>query len=352
MNYKYHNFTSNRSKEEAEKVYVQRIEDAKYIYEKHHKDFTYRNCPVCDSRSYVNVDTFHNMYGIDRCNTCGSSFVNPAPSMDALADYYENCLCNRQLSKIIKQRYDSNDFINDERVQLILNVVEEIVKNNNSDKRIKILEVGCNNGAFLSKLRQAIENKYSGDMFELYGVDIDSVAVKNSVDEKLNLFHGFAEEISKDHKDTYDIILHFELIEHLIDPRLFVASIHDMLIGKGKMIFTTPNILGLDNQALDYNNMRYLAHAIFPPMHINAFSTKNMSHFLISSKFSIEDITTPGKFDIDMLSQCEGYLKEDLFRDVALLNEETRALLQELAVRLNISSHMQCIASKSEDINI
>lgn len=351
MNYKYYSFSANRSSEDAEKVYAQRIEDATYIYNKHHQSFAPRNCPACDSGRSTRKDTFHGMYGIDQCDVCGSSFVNPAPSIDALADYYENCLCNRQLSKIIKARYDSNDFINDERVQLILKVVEQILQSKGADRTLKILEVGCNNGAFLSKLRQALEAAYAGEKFELYGVDIDPVAINNPVDEQLNLFHGFAEEIAKEHQNTYDIVLHFELIEHLINPKLFVASVHEMLGSNGKMIFTTPNFLGLDNQALSYNGMRYLAHAIFPPMHINAFSTKNMSHFLISNHFAVEEIATPGKLDVDMLCQCVDYLQDELFKDITALDEQTRALLQQLAVRMNVSSHMQCIATKIDQRN-
>lgn len=346
MNYKYYSFTNNRSSEDAEKVYMQRIKDATYIFKKHHQNFILRNCPVCNSSHSTKKDTFHEMYGIDQCYVCGSLFVNPAPNIEALTDYYENCLCNRQLSKIIKARYDSNDFINDERVQLILKVVQQMQETKGSGQVIKILEVGCNNGAFLSKLRQALENTHANEAFELYGVDIDPVAIKNKVDEELNLFHGFAEEIAKEHKDTYDIVLHFELIEHLVDPKLFVASVHEMLSMNGKMIFTTPNLLGLDNQALDYNGMRYLAHAIFPPMHINAFSTKNMSHFLISNSFAVEEIATPGKLDVDMLYQCVEHLQDELFKDVTSLDEQTRALLQQLVVRMNISSHMQCIATK------
>jgi hypothetical protein len=119
-----------------------------------------------------------------------------------------------------------------------------------------------------------------------------------------------------------------------------------MLSINGKMVFTTPNILGLDNQALNYNNMRYLAHALFPPMHINAYSTINISYFLISNNFAVNEIKTPGKFDVDLLSQCKKYLNEDLFKDFILLEEADKALIQTLLMRLNASSHMQCIATK------
>ncbi|MBT4732754.1 methyltransferase domain-containing protein [Candidatus Woesearchaeota archaeon] len=266
MKYKYYDFSSNRSITEAKKILTQRILDASSIYKQYKSEFIKRNCPVCNSSDSKNVDYFYDMYGIDECKTCSSLFVNPCPNIEALSDYYQNSLCNRQLSSVIKKRYDSDDFINDDR----LVVIAESIKNiKNNTRTIKILEIGCNNGTFLSKLRQYCEQAYPDIEFELFGVDIDKTAINNSVDEKLNLFCGLAEDITKEHKDEYDLIVHFELIEHLINPRLFVKSIHNMLVKGGKMVFTTPNICGLDNQALSYNNTRYLAHSIFPPQCIS-----------------------------------------------------------------------------------
>jgi len=341
--YQYYNFSANRSVTEAKKIFKQRIEDATYIYKKHNENFEKRNCPICDSCDYELIDSFHGMYGIDKCDQCSSVFVNPAPDINALSDYYENCLCNRQLSSVIKNRYDRDDFINDDRLVYII----EIIRNIKQKKIIKILEVGCNNGTFLSKLRQCCEQNFPQLEFELSGVDIDKVSVQNSVDDKLNLFHGLAENISSELQNEYDLIVHFELIEHLINPKKFVESIYDMLIDGGKMVFTTPNINGLDNQAIGYNSIRYLAHAIFPPMHINAFSIVNISHFLIANGFSIDSILTPGKFDIDMLTRSPDKLS-GVFKYVALLGESDKALLQQLIVDLKVSSHMQCIASKKQ----
>jgi 2-polyprenyl-6-hydroxyphenyl methylase / 3-demethylubiquinone-9 3-methyltransferase len=342
MTYKYHDFSSNRTLGDAKKIFEQRIKDATYIYKKHKTNFKSRSCPICNGKSSKSIDSFYDMYNIDQCCTCASIFVNPVPDITALSDYYTNCLCNRQLSSVIKARYDSNDFINDDRLAYLF----DIIKNITSKKVIKILEIGCNNGTFLSKLRQFCDQRFPSVDFELSGVDIDKEAIENSVDDNLNLLYGLAENISKEHKNQYDIIVHFELIEHLINPKKFVQSINDMLVKNGKMMFTTPNIRGLDNQALNYNNTRYLAHAIFPPMHINAFSVINISHFLIANNFSIDSILTPGKFDIDILSKCSKDLHDDVYKKVALLDKNNKALVQELLVTLGASSHMQCVASK------
>jgi len=342
MKYKYYDFSDNRSEVEAKKIFEQRIKDATHIYEKYSENFKRRNCPVCDSSKCESIDKFHDMYGIDKCNHCSSVFVNPVPNINALSDYYENCLCNRQLSNVIRKRYDNDDFINDDRLVYITDIINDI----KHKKVIKILEIGCNNGAFLSKLRQCCEQSFPQILFELSGVDIDKAAVSNSVDSKLNLFYGLAENISKERQNEYDIVVHFELVEHLINPKDFVKSIYDMLIDGGKMMFTTPNINGFDNQAIGYNDTRYLAHAIFPPMHLNAFSTTNISHFLISNGFSIDSVLTPGRFDVDMVTKCSSE-SSGVFKDVTSLNEGNKALLQQLIVDLKVSSHMQCIASKN-----
>ena len=344
MKLKYHSFLDNRSVNDAEKIFKQRLSDAKYIYKKYSKDFVTRVCPYCESDQFKKVDEFHNMYGICQCRKCNSSFVNPVPSIEAISDYYENCKCNRQLSQVIKKRYNSNDFINDDRVQLVCSQIDKVVARKKS--KISILEVGCNNGAFLSKLQQALDLKYKGFSFELDGVDIDSDAINNPVNRELNLMHGLAEDISDTCTNKYDLIIHFELIEHLIDPISFVNSIYKMLKSEAIMVFTTPNILGLDNQALGYNKTRYLAHGLFPPMHLNAFSTQNIVHFLATNGFMVDEIETPGMLDIDMLNLCIGEIDKSVFQSIAHLDQNMRALIQEFLVEMKVSSHMQCIAIK------
>lgn len=346
MSYEYFRFSINRSNDDARNIFQQRIEDATYIYNKYSDQMESRPCPVCNSTIYTECDPFHDQFKIAHCSKCTTVYVNPAPPTAALIDYYENCLCNRQLSKVIASRHQKSDPINDDRVKLAVEAVK-----NTSDKRkgtgsIKILEVGCNNGAFLSKLRTALLNHCPDVKCELFGIDIDPVAIANPVDANLSLSHASAEELSSHAPNEYDILLHFELIEHLFDPTSFVKALWEVLKPDGVMIFTTPNFAGLDNTALNYNNLRFLAHAIFPPMHLNAFSTSNIVHFLVSNGYHIEQIQTPGKLDMDILTQCKDELEEQLFKDLAGLPEQTKAMIQQLLIHLNASSHMQCIARK------
>jgi len=111
------------------------------------------------------------------------------------------------------------------------------------------------------------------------------------------------------------------------------------------MYFHTPNALGLDNRALTYNDFRPLAHGIFPPMHLNAFTTQNISHFLIRCGFNIEKIETPGNFDVDIVRQfCE--VENDYSVINEINDEKSLAILQHVIKALGASSHLAVLASK------
>ena len=79
-------------------------------------------------------------------------------------------------------------------------------------------------------------------------------------------------------KENTLIVLHFELIEHLVNPFNFNCAINALLVSGGVNFFTTPNGDGFDNVAVGYNKTRLLAHSIFPPMHLNPLSCLTMNN--------------------------------------------------------------------------
>ena len=339
--YEYVKFESNRSLEDAEKIFKQRIEDALFVYKKHSSNFLKRNCFICGENNFANLSKFHDSYDIVRCNVCASESVNPVPNNEALNDYYNNGKCNVLLESLLKIRYKKDsDFIIEDRVQIVLDLIEKIDKD-----EIYILEIGCSSGTFLSKLKYFINKKYINKKIHLSGIDIDANAIAGSVDDDLHLSVANAEEYVKNSKFKFDIILHFELIEHLPDPYVFMKSLRNLLNDSGLMFFSTPNANGLEIKAAGYNDFRLLAHAIFPPMHLNAFSSTNITHFAIRSGFKVVEITTPGKLDIDMLSHCENEL-DDILKKISELDEYTKGIIQYLVSYMKCSSHMRCILQK------
>jgi 2-polyprenyl-3-methyl-5-hydroxy-6-metoxy-1,4-benzoquinol methylase len=340
----YTRFEDNRSLEDAKEIYLQRIEDARYIFKKHKDSFNHRNCPYCGADDYSHIEDFDNSYKVAACNVCSGHYVNPCPDVNALSDYYNNGRCNILLEEIVKKRQNrkSVSFIFDNRLAEVC----DIILNRLNKKEIKILEIGCSSGIFLDKLQKYLSEKLPNYQFSLFGVDIDSNAICNSANDSLNLICQSIESYLENANQTFDIILHFELIEHLFDPYNFILNVKKLLSDDGYMLFTTPNYNGLEMIASSYNDFRLLAHGIFPPMHLNAFSTINISHFIIRAGLRLVNVSTPGNFDVDMVRIAQNKPERSIWSYFNTLDENTLGFIQEMVKSLKCSSHMMVCARK------
>lgn len=340
-------FIENRTCEEAYMIAEQRIKDAIQLYDKY-KDckeeyFVERPCPICGETKYTKEEAFQERYGVARCVRCHSRYVNPCPTQEVLNDYYNNYECNVMLEAVYKKRATKEkSAILDSRVEMIIKYMEKIER-----EHIKILEVGCSNGGFLLKVKNAIEQKKVKKSVEFIGIDVDENAIKMSVDDKLCLIASTAEEYLATTEEKFDIIWHAELMEHLIDPYSVFLKMHRVLNDNGYMIFSTPNDASLEMEYLSYNIPRVLAGSIYPPMHLNAFSTQNISHFIMRCGFSVVDILTPGNFDVEILEIQKQYVDNENINKFETLEEPQKELLQNIIAMSRGSSHMQCVVTKN-----
>jgi len=332
----------NRTKSQAEEIHNQRIKDSEEIFKRFSDEFIERVCPICGEQGSTELAKFNGQYGVASCNKCSSTYVNPSPSLDALDYYYNNCECNRLYGNLLKERVEKKSIIMLERKLLVLKLVRNLLE---TKANINILEIGCNSGAFLYDLKQALVQEKCDSNVSLEGIDIDKSAVENPVDDRITLHHSSAEDFIEKSQYKFDLILHFELIEHLHNPYEFCCALYELLKDKGLMYFHTPNALGLDNTALSYNDFRPLAHGIFPPMHLNAFTTQNVMHFLVRCGFNVNKIETPGNFDVDIVRQF-GSSKSELSVINEISDEKSLAIFQYVLRELGASSHLAVLASK------
>jgi len=332
----------NRTKSQAEEIYNQRIKDSEEVFKRFSDKFIERACPICGDQESTELEKFNGMYRVTSCNKCSSTYVCPSPNLDALDYYYNNCKCNKQLGNLLQERVGEEGLILGERTLSVLNLVRNLLE---TKANINILEIGCNSGAFLYELKQALAQEKCDSNVSLEGIDIDKSAVENPVDDGINLHHSSAEDFVEKSAHKFDLILHFELIEHLHNPYEFCCALYKLLKDKGLMYFHTPNALGLDNTVLSYNDFRPLAHGIFPPMHLNAFTTQNVTHFLIRCGFNVNKIETPGNFDVDIV-RLFGSSESELAVINEISDEKSLAIFQYVLRELGASSHMSVLASK------
>lgn len=333
----------NRTKEQAKKIYEQRLLDAREIYDKYEDGFFERPCPICGTDEYSELDKFDNRYSVALCRSCATKYVNPCPSLDALNYYYNNCECNNQLGDLLRSRIGKKSIIMSDRHSEVVDLIKQLLK---TKSHINILEVGCSSGVFLAELSSGLEQENLSKQVTMTGIDIDEDAVKKSVSADVELVYCSVEEFCNINSNKYDLVLHFELIEHLSDPFLFMKSISQLLCSGGKTYFTTPNADGFDNLALGYNDFRPIAHGIFPPMHLQAFTPRNIVHFLLRSGIKVEKIETPGNFDVDQVRRFIDPNKSSPFSYIKEMDEKTLAIIQSWLKLLGASSHLSITGYK------
>ncbi len=335
-------FTENRSIPQAIELYEQRMRDAEEIYARFHAQFVERGCPACGRCKYSNAKRFLGKYGVAVCAFCQTQFVNPCPDSQALSAYYNECKSNILLDNLYRERMLTG------RGAFVLNnrlaTVERLLKDRLlAGDTLRVLEVGCGSGSNLANLKAAFDERYPAAEVSYVGVDLDANAIASSVDPSLDLRCADAAGLAVTMSGAFDVILHFELIEHLPDPIRVMREIGSVCAPSAFMVFTTPNARGLE-MLIPYDSVRLLAHAIFPPMHLNAYSVQNVAVLASVCGYELFEVSTPGSLDVDLVNVSLPYYAENaLLVEIAALDEAAQVVLQKTCQALGVSSHMQCI---------
>ncbi|NCO97006.1 MAG: hypothetical protein COY38_03345 [Candidatus Aenigmarchaeota archaeon CG_4_10_14_0_8_um_filter_37_24] len=161
---------------------------------------------------------------------------------------------------IIRKKYDKNYFQNifykeNPKSQRKRNQIKELLKYKNNGN---LLEVGCGVGNFLKEAE-----KY----FRITGVDISEYAVneaKKSFRGKISV--GNIEEINLE-SNHYDVIVVFDLLEHLKNPRNTIEKLYKSLKKEGILIGSVPNNFGFVGvlATLFFNAMDKTHRSTFSP---------------------------------------------------------------------------------------
>ncbi len=111
-----------------------------------------------------------------------------------------------------------------------------ILKNFSIEKKLKILEIGSNDGYLLSLLK-----KYNNDVL---GVDaspkMNELAKKNNINSKLGVFgEKIGQEILNEF-GKFDIIIANNVVNHSDDPKNFFKAAFSLMKNSGKFIFESP----------------------------------------------------------------------------------------------------------------
>lgn len=226
-------------------------------------------CLVCRSAAFFLLSKGD--YHLYKCPSCQLVFVWPPQK--------ENFL--------IKKVY------NDSFYQASKNINSNFVPQNNSYKKVfesltaqeglKILDVGCSNGEFLSMAKQT--------GLKGYGIEVNKITAVAARKKGLKVKNVTLKQ-AKFKTSFFDYIFLGDVIEHLTDPALAIRECKRILKRNGKLIIITPNLdcFWANLTYFLYKTLHIPWSSVTPPYHLFQFSTSNLNQFMDKFNFVPEKI--------------------------------------------------------------
>jgi len=179
-------------------------------------------------------------------------------------------------------------------------LLESLIKSFSGLPKGRILDLGCGDGDYSSRLKELGFEVTSGD------IDAARFKYKNEIEFKhcdITKEMPFAD-------NTFDYVLLMEVVEHLRNPYTVIQEINRIIKKGGSLILSTPNILSLKSRlrfmfegCYEYFREPPLDHAKNPGevifnLHIAPYRYQELEFLLSMSGFNVEKIFT---------SNYEGY---------------------------------------------
>lgn len=207
-----------------------------------------------------------------RCRECGLVYVNPRPAVSELGTIYpphyysfEETQHERALVSFFRRRLEAM------KVRVFGRFVGEGPR--------RILDVGCGDGRFLKVLRDS-----GSDEWELEGIDIDEGAVERARAAGLEATHSRLEDFDPG-DERYDMVVLFQVIEHVSEPGAMCAKVRSLLKPGGVFVIETPDVAGWDEKLFRSG----LWGGYHVPRHWNLFTPANLGRMLEDQGFQVED---------------------------------------------------------------
>jgi 2-polyprenyl-3-methyl-5-hydroxy-6-metoxy-1,4-benzoquinol methylase len=141
----------------------------------------------------------------------------------------------------------------------VFNTAKSLLPN----ETIKLADVGCGQGAFLKH----IQKRYINENPELNGIDI----IKNN---HPGIKFESGDFLKMEFKEGYNVITSFMVIEHVIDPHLFINKMVESVTKEGVIVVNTIN-----NNSLVYRVARFLNAIGFPASHDRLYNHHHLQHY-------------------------------------------------------------------------
>lgn len=267
-----------------------------------------RDCPVCgrnDAVAWLQKGELR----LVRCRLCSMIYANPAPAEFASGQYYDRAGTDYYLSPAkLESDYAAVRFERE------LRIFRKHCQGG------AVLDVGCSSGAFLFQLNQRFPGCY-----QVLGTDVSGPPLDYAEGRGVAVMRGNFLEQEFGQKQ-FDAVTFWAVVEHLLEPKPFLAKAWSVLKPGGLCFVLVPNMKSLAVRALGAR-YRYLY-----PQHLNYFTKATLTK-LVEARFTVIESGSTHFNPIVIWQDWRGGGKDISNRDRAALLQRTTSYKQNPALK-------------------
>lgn len=225
------------------------------------------SCPACDgslspvrsTRDFVLQQTFRLL----RCASCDLVTVDPVPEEQELARYYADSFYGRPTSS------------SGVALGFFYRRREAIARRHHRQLH-SLLDVGCGDGGFLAHMADT-------------GVDVAGFepSAAGAARARAKVGVGVVYDDLAKVTGAFDVVTAWQVLEHVAEPRPFLARLRSLLAPGGALVVSVPNFASLEAQ-LGGDAWFHLD----VPRHLHHFSIPSLRGLVSGSGFEVVDVDT------------------------------------------------------------
>jgi 2-polyprenyl-3-methyl-5-hydroxy-6-metoxy-1,4-benzoquinol methylase len=290
-------------------------------------------CPACEGSRHSPAFKKYG-FSFSSCADCRTLYMNPRPSPALMADYYAN---SENYAYFAAHIFPASEESRKEKVHRprLAKILEYCARF--AVPRGTLLEVGPGFGTFAEV---ATKSEAFGRVVAIEPTPEMAAACRA---RGVEIIEKRVEDVARDVNNA-DVVVSFEVIEHLFEPAEFVEQCGRLIPAGGLLVLTCPNGLGFDVAMLGADSLAVDAE------HVNLFNPSSLSRLVERAGFEVLEVSTPGRLDAELVRDVamKGGVRLDPFLKRVLLDEwDTLGWsFQQYLAASNLSSHMWLVARK------
>jgi 2-polyprenyl-3-methyl-5-hydroxy-6-metoxy-1,4-benzoquinol methylase len=228
-------------------------------------------CKICNSK----VKLINEKFNLGECIHCKLIFSLKLFSQEELVILYDKLYNNTNAKYSSYAVNEFNMLLDNKKIKIGYHRSNILRKYVLKGKSKSVLEIGSGIGLMGAYLR----SKNKG--INYLGIEIDKEAYEKSRKLGLNTLNSDF-KIMEEIEESFDVILLWEVIEHLQDLKKFIELAYSKLNKNGKIILSTPNY----NKIYNYpHREKDRLYQDAPPIHLNFFTKESIKNVFELNNF-------------------------------------------------------------------